>query len=448
MLELRLPPAPPLVLPPVRRSQLANGLPVLVVERSRLPIVDVLLVLRSGAAADPLALAGRASLTAELIDTGTPTRSETDIARALDAIGARLESSANWDYSTIALQVLAAQLDTALDILADIVRRPTFPADEFRRGRDERVAAILQDLDDPDTLAGSAIVRAIYGAHHVYGTPPSGTRRTVEGMERDALVAYQRRHYHPGNAFLVMAGDVEEGAAVAAVDRVFGSWQAAAPPEGAVPAAMEPGATTIHIVNRAGAPQSELRIGTVGASRSSPDYFPLVVLNTVLGGSFTSRLNLRLREEGGYTYGAFSSFMFRAGRGPFIAGAAVHTDVTAQAIGESLTEMQDLREQPVPADELERARNYLTLGLPRSFETNGGIAARIAETEVYGLGDAYWPAWPERVRAVDAAAVERVAQQYLDPGRMTIAVVGDAAQVRAPLEDLGAGAVVDAPVPE
>ena len=448
MLEIRLPPAPPLVLPPVRRNALGNGLPVLIVERPRLPIVDVRLVFRAGASADPPGLAGRASLTAELIDTGTADRSETDIARALDAIGARLESNASWDYSTLALQVLSVHLDAALDILADIVRHATFPADEFRRGRDERVAAILQDLDDPDTLAGSAIVRAIYGPQHSYGTPLAGTRRTVEGMERDALVEYRGRHYHPGTAFLVMAGDITERAALSAVDRVFGGWQASPSPGRVTPAAVTPAAPAIHVVDRPGAPQSEMRIGTVGASRTSPDYFPLVVLNTVLGGSFTSRLNVRLREEGGYTYGAYSSFMFRASAGPFVAGAAVHTAVTARAIGESLVAMGELRERPVPDDELERSRNYLTLGLPRSFETNGRIAARIAETEVYGLGEAYWPAWPDQVRAVDAEAVQRMAWQYLDPSRMTIAVVGDAMQVRAPLQDLGAGAVLDTSPPE
>jgi zinc protease len=186
----------------------------------------------------------------------------------------------------------------------------------------------------------------------------------------------------------------------------------------------------------------------VGAARSSPDYFPLVVMNTVLGGSFTSRLNVRLREKGGYTYGAFSGFAFRSSPGPFVAGAAVDTEATGRAIAESLEEMLRMREEPVPADELERAKRYLMLGLPRAFETSGGIASRIAETELYALGESYWQRYPDRIAAVSAADVQEAARKYLGQDRLSIVVVGDAAIVRSPLERLGIGPVDSAAPPE
>jgi predicted Zn-dependent peptidase len=247
---------------------------------------------------------------------------------------------------------------------------------------------------------------------------------------------------------MVIVGDTTPDAALASVKRVFGSWPAAARPTPTAPPMAAAAPPAIHLVDRPGAPQSEFRIGTVGAPRTSPAYFPLIVLNTILGGSFTSRLNTRLREQGGYTYGAFSGFSFRTSAGPFVAGAAVHTDVTAQASAETLEEFGRMRDEPVPHAELERAKHNITLGLPRAFETNGGVAARVAEIEVYGLGNDYWSLYADRVHSVDAAAVQQAAREYLDVGRMSMALVGDAARVRGPLAALGLGPIIDEQPPD
>jgi zinc protease len=437
-------PPPPRMHPPVaERSSLENGLRILSVERRRLPIADVLLVIPAGAATDELERSGLAHLTAELLDSGSAKRTQIEIATDLDAIGARMSASAGWDHTTIALHSLSPRLPQALGILADVVTTPAFPDEEFRRGRDERLAEILQELDDPDTLADLAIARTIHGRDHVYGVTAAGTRETVARLERDDLVRFHSERYRPASAFAVVAGDIPANDAASLLQDALGAWSSGRmipviPP---APAAAKP--ATIHLLDRPGAPQSEIRIGTVGVPRSSPDYFALIVLNTVLGGSFTSRLNVRMREQGGYTYGAFSGFAFRTGHGPFVAGAAVFTDATDRAIAEGIEEIVRIREAPVPEDELARAKQYVMLGLPRAFETSGGIASRIAEIELHGLDERYWHEFAARVDAIGQEDLRAAARRILEPDRLQVVVVGDASRVRAPLEQLGIAPVVD-----
>jgi zinc protease len=442
-----VPGPPPAIRPPsASRHRLDNGLTVRTAERPRLPIVDSLLVLPLGASADPPAAAGQASLLAELLDSGTTTRSQIDIARAFDALGARVSIHADWDFTALAMQVLPDRFGAALTVLSDVVRNAAFPGPEFERGRAERLAAILQDREDPEALAGSAIASAIYGANHVYGRPRYGSYTTVERLDRTALVQSHRGRYRPGAAALVVAGAVSADAVLRDVGRAFDDWTAsgAAVIEDVPAVARE--RTRVHLVDRPDAPQSEVRVGTVGTVRTSVDYFPLVVLNTILGGSFTSRLNTRLRERGGYTYGAFSAFSFRRHAGPFIAGAAVFTDVTAKAVAAIIEEIARVGTEVVPAAELERAKRYLRLGMVRGFESNGGLAARFAESELHDLGDDWWSRYGNRIEAIDGGAVQDVAVRYLDPERLSVVVVGDAAAVRGPLQSLDIGPVIDTTV--
>jgi len=442
-------PPPPRVRPPhAHLATLSNGLRVLTVALERLPVVDVLLVFRSGAAAGNAATAGLAQLTAHLVDSGSATRSQFEIAAALDTIGARMDAAAGWDHTTLSLHSLSARIDAGLDIMADVAMHASFPPSEFVRGRAERLADILQDLDDPDTLADLAMARAIYGDHHIYGLAAGGTRASVECLEQETLVGFHAGRYRPRNGFAVIAGDVDAGRIGDRLERAFAGWSGAGPVEDTTPVVVPQKPTAIHLIDRPGAPQSEFRIGRVGVPRSSPDYFPIVVMNTVLGGSFTSRLNVRLRERGGYTYGAYTGFSFRKGSGPFVGGAAVFTGVTDRAIGESLEEIGRITEEPITAEELQRATRYMMLGLPRVFETSGGIASRIAEIELHGLGESYWDDFANRVAAVDAGAVLSAARRTLDPASLQIVVVGDAASVRGPLEKLGVGPVHDMAPPE
>ncbi len=440
----RVGPPPQVTLPPVQRRTLSNGLTVLVVEKRELPVVDVALVTRAGAHADTSDVAGRASLAADLLDDGTATRSALQIAEAADLLGASLHTQATWDETETGLHVLSPRLGPAIELLVDVALRPAYAESEVERKRKERLAAIVQEQDEPRIVASHAFGRAVYGTSHPYGAPVGGTRDSVSALTRDTLAEFHADRQRPGNAFLVAVGDVDADELARALERVLSGWVDAAVPEYRTPAPETRPETTIHIVDRPGAPQSELRIGHSGPGRGTPDYFPLLVLNTIFGGAFTSRLNSRLREEKGFTYGAGSGFAFRRDGGPFIASSAVFTGASAEAVGIVLYEMQRIREERVGEQELERAKNYLALGLPRRMETTADILRIVSEQELHGLGDRYYDEYVERVRAVTADDVLRVAQEHFDPEHATIVVAGDRASIAAPLESLGVGPVVKA----
>lgn len=434
-------PAPVLDLPPIQRFTLSNGLEVLLVEQHELPVVDIDVLVRTGAGADTGRVAGRATLAADLLDEGTETRSALEIAEAIDFLGAGLETRASWDATSASLHVLRPRLEPALEILADVVIHPAFPEQEVRRKKEERLTALLQQQDEPRILANNAFAEVLYGTEHPYGRPILGTPESIRALDRDALVDFYGTYFRPGNAAIVVVGDVTRDEIHSLLERHFGAWQPAPVPATEPPAPPAPGPTAITIVHKPGAAQSEIRVGQIGVARDTPDYFPLLVMNTVLGGSFSSRLNIRLREERAYTYGAGSSFDERRAPGPFVASTAVFTGVTDSAVVDLLREIRRIREEPVPADELARAKNYIALGLPRSFETTGDIADHIGEVVVYGLGDEYYDDYIERVQAVSAADVQRVAQRHLDPERMAIVIAGDRAEIEAKLEALGIGPV-------
>lgn len=439
------PPALPLPveakLPPSERFTLTNGLEVAHAPLHALPLVAVRLVVRAGAAADAHGLGGRASLTAEVLDEGTRHRSALDIATLLETLGADFAVSADWDQTVVVLQVLPARLEAALGLLSEIVTEPAFAAEEFARKKRERLLALLQDRDEPAVLASRAFAAHVYGDRHAYGNAVAGDARSVEALDRDALVRFHQAHYRPAGAFLVVTGDVRSGRLRPLLERVFEGWSCGPPVPVPQPARPAPRATAVRIVDRPAAPQSELRIGHAGPPRTTGDYFPLVVMNTILGGSFTSRLNTRLREEKGYTYGVRSSFAFRGGPGPFVVSTAVGTAATADAAADVLREIRRMREATVPAAELDRARNYLALGLPRRFETLDGISEHIADVLLHGLADDYYDHFMARVRAVSAAEVLEAAARHLDPDHTGIVLAGDFDAVAADLAGLGLGAV-------
>jgi predicted Zn-dependent peptidase len=434
------PPAPP-HLPPVHRFQLDNALELLVVEQPELPVVDARLVVRAGAALDPGAVGGRAALTAELLDEGTAALSALDIADEAEHLGARLHTRAAWDDSVAALHVLTPRLEPALELLAEITLHAAFPAAEVERKRAERLAAILQELDEPRIRASHAFGRAVYGAAHPFGAPLGGTRESVERLGRQELVTFYQTRYTPANAFLVLAGDITAGRAYSIGDRLFSSWSGAAPARDAALESPVPRKFLIHVVDRPGAPQSELRVGVAGPPRCTPDYFPLLVGNTVLGGAFTSRLNMRLREEKAYTYGAASRFAFRADGGPFAVATAVFTGATADAVNDVVREIARLGREPVSTEELERAQSYLVLGLPRTFETTADIAEHVSEVALYGLGRDFFDTYAERVRAVTAEQVIHAVARWLAPERLVVVIVGDAAAIVPELTSLELGTV-------
>ncbi len=433
-------PAPSLKLPAIQKRTLSNGLPVWIVELHKVPVVHVTLAVRAGSAADPDGKFGLANLTAEMLDEGAAARDALQIADAVDYLGASLSASSASDAAFVDLHVPVARLGDALPIMADVALRPTFPEEELKRVREELLTSILQAADNPAALVQFAFSRLVYGPSHRYGTALNGTAAAVKGFSVADVRQFHSSRYVPSNGVLIVTGDVTPAAVVAQLEKAFGSWKGAAAAPTQVPAASQLTARKVHLVDKPGAPQSQIRLGWVGVPRSTPDYFALRVLNTLLGGSFTSRLNQNLREEHGYSYGASSSFDMRSSAGPFYAAAGVQSDKTAEALSEFFKELDAIR-KPIAPDELEKVKNYVAMQLPRNFETTQSLAASLAQLFVFNLPADYYETFTARVRAVTAGDVQRAAERYIQPGKFAVVVVGDLKTIEPRIRALNLGPV-------
>jgi predicted Zn-dependent peptidase len=384
-------------------------------------------------------------MTAALLDEGTTTRSSLQIADQVSYLGVQLGAGAGWDASRMGLHTPVAQLDSALALMADVVVRPSFPVREFERLRRERLTGLLQLRDEAPEVADRAFARQLFGAEHPYGRPEGGTEASTRALTRADVQRFYATHWRPNNATLVVVGDVQADDVARRVERAFAGWQPAAVPAPAAPAAPAARAAAVYLVDKPDAPQTSVRIGLPGAARGTPDFFALRVLNTVLGGSFTSRLNQNLREAKGYTYGARSAFDLRRAVGPFVAEAEVTREKTDSALVEFMKELRAAADT-VPAAELEKAKRYLVLQLPARFETTGSIAGQLVPLVTYGMPLDFYNGFAARVAAVTQADVQRVARRYLDPARLTIVVVGDRRAIEAGVRRLNLGPVTVAGV--
>jgi predicted Zn-dependent peptidase len=435
-----LAPTPQLALPGIQKRALSNGLAVWLVESHEVPIVQVNVVVKAGAGDDPAGKFGTASLTAAMLDEGAGTRSALDIADAVEFLGASLTTTSSFDASAVRLNVPSGRLRDALPVLADVTLRPAFPAKELERLRQERITSLLQARDDPASIAPMAFSRIVFGAHR-YGTGAIGTEATLEVLSTGDLSAFHAAYYQPSNAVLVVVGDIKADAILPDLEKQFGSWKAAAAPRRApVPAAPQLASGGIYIVDKPEAEQSQIRIGWVGVPRSTPDYFPLLVLNTILGGSFTSRLNQNLREEHGYAYGASSGFDMRLSAGPFVAAAGVQTDKTAESVREFFNELMGITE-PIGAEEIAKAKNYIALGFPAEFESSADLSRRLEELIVYQLPDGYFERYIATVQATTAEALQKAAKTYIQPSRFAVVVVGDRKTIEPGIRALNLGPV-------
>ncbi len=434
-------PPPQLDLPPIQKESLSNGLRVWLIESHKVPLVQVNLLVHAGSGDDPRGKFGVASLTAAMLDEGAGERSALEIADDIEFLGGVLATVSSFDASAVRLNVPAARLADALPIMADVALRPTFPEHELDRLREERLTALLQARDDPSTVAAMAFARRVFGAEHRYGTSATGTPTTLRSFTTQDLRAFHAAMYQPASAALVVTGAVTMDVLLPQLEGHFGGWRNSGPiARMPVPTAPQPAAREITVVDMPSAAQSQIRIGWVGVPRSTPDYFPLQVLNAILGGSFTSRLNQNLREQHGYAYGASSRFEMRVSAGAFLAGAGVQTDKTAEALREFFRELHGIQE-PVDADELTKARNYLALGFPGEFETIRDLAAHIEELIVYNLPDDYFEQYIDRIQAVTTDAIGRAAASYLQPERFVVIVVGDRREIESGIRALELGPV-------
>ena len=422
--------------PRFQRLTLDNGLRLVVAPVHKLPVVTVLAVIDAGAVCDPAGHEGVAQLTATALSEGTGSMDGAELTDRFERLGAAFDASADWDVTFARLTVTTARLADALPLFAEVLTAPAFPEREVERLRAERLAELLQQRAEPRGLADDMFSRFVYAAESRYRLPDGGDDASVAALGRDAVARFYAERYQPGATTLVIVGDVSVEQARYLADQVLGGWRGETPlPATAVD---QPARVTraLHLVDKPDAAQAELRLGHVGLPRLHPDFFPVSVMNAILGGLFNSRINLNLRERHGYTYGAFSHFDWRRGAGPFLVSTAVATDVAHKAAAEALGELQRFAAEPVEERELTLATDYLVGVFPIRFETTAAIASALSSLVTYGLPEDYFDAYRDRVRAVTPADVQQAARRHLHLDRLQMVVVGAAEALRGPLEEL------------
>jgi predicted Zn-dependent peptidase len=440
-------PEPRFRFPEIRRRQLVNGVRVLTVEHHAVPLVSFLALLPVGAAADPLDRPGLAAVTSDMLDEGSGELDALELHESLGRIGGHLDSEIGSDATILTLSSLARFADRGIGMLADMIIRPRLEPRDFERVRELRLNRLVQLRDLAPALADRAFTERLYHGHP-YGHQPIGTEVSLRSMALPEVGGFHRSMFTPSRLTVVASGDATHEALASLVEQAFGGWSES--PAAAV--AVDPSTflppppprDRLALLHRPGAAQSELRIGHVAVPRSTPDYHALLVLNMVLGGQFVSRINMNLREDKGYTYGARTSFDFRRSAGPFTLHASVQSDATADAVSESMSELRAIRgDRPVTRAELETGRAALTRGYPRNFETAEQISRGAAQLALYGLPDDYFSTFVPKVLAVDEAEVTRVALKHLDPSSMLTVIVGDRDKIGPTLGKLEMGEAVE-----
>lgn len=427
--------------PRFERRRLPNGMRLVVAPVHKLPLVTVMLVVDAGAGWDQSGREGVAGLTARALSEGTQQRSGADLTEALERLGTSIEASVDWDGAFISMSVMSRRLREALALFAEAVVAPAFPEREIARLRGERLAEILHQRSEPRGLADEMFARYVYDEASRFSRPERGSQQSVAAISSDDVREFHSRRYRADGATIIVVGDVAAEEAERLAVNVFGSWRTGAEGRAVISDLPAREVASTWLVAKPGAPQSEIRLGHVGLPRSHPDFFPTLVMNAVLGGLFSSRINLNLRERHGYTYGAWSEFDWRRQRGPFVVSTAVRSDVTDAAVREIVGEITAMRSAEVTADELSLATNYLDGVYPIKYETTGAIARALGALIVYELPDDYFDTYRERVRAVDPVAVLAAARDHLHLDRAQLVVVGDPEVIGEPLRSAGAGPV-------
>jgi len=433
-------PAHALNLPVPDIFKLSNGLTVYYHYRPGLPVVAAHLVFNTGGGANPVEKPGLASFTANMLQQGTETRNAIQIADEAALLGTGLSSGATMDASSVGGSSLTKNFPGLLDLISDIVLHPTFPPEEVERRRASRLAAFTDERSDPETIAARAGVSALFGPHSPFGYDNSGTEPSIKAMTREDMMNFWKAHYVPNNAALVVSGNIPVDELKSLAESKFGAWKGG---EVSMPQIGAPETTKakIIIVDRPGAQQTMVRLLQLGVDRSTPDYSALEVMNSELGGLFSSRINLNLREEHGYTYGASSFFVYRRQLGYFVVGGGIRTDATAPAVTETLKEIRRMIDTPMKPEELSLAKDSQSRSLPGMFETNSGEAGVLSELFMYNLARDYFSKLPEQLNAVTTEDAEAAAAKYLHPDQMILVCVGDRAKIEPELLKLDLGAV-------
>jgi len=435
-------PAPKVTMPEIQKATLQNGLKIELVEHHELPTVAFNLVIQAGSDHDPVTQPGIASMTADLLDEGTKSRDALQISEGITSIGAAFATNSSPDGSFVTLSTLTKHMDKALDIFADVLVNPVFSEKDFERIKKIRLTALMQQRDQPVTIANNAYAYLLYGPNHPYGNNPNGSEASVKGMTTEDLKKFYSTYYRPNNATLIVVGDVKLKDITSKLESILSGWKPADVPPYSLPDPKPADKMRVYLVDKPGAPQSEVRIGYPALARSTPDFFPVELMNRMLGGQFSSRINLNLREKHGYTYGARSGFGYRKGVGPFTAQGGIVTEKTDSAMREFLNEIHLMKDKGLSKEELDFVKKGFVGNFALSFETPAQIAGALQNIVLYGLPDNYYNSYLQNMDAVSLDDVNRVATRYLDASQMTMVVVGDLSKIKAGITSANFGDVI------
>jgi zinc protease len=430
-------------LPAFQRATMPSGLKLIVAERHEVPVVRFQLVLDAGYASDSLGVPGLAKLAAGMMDEGTATRNALQISDELQRLGAQLSTGADVDTTFVTLSALTANLDPSLSLFADVVRNPSFPAPEVERLRQQQLAAIDQESVSPFGMALRVLPKLVYGPGHAYAMPltGSGTKASVGSLTREQVVKWHETWVRPGSATLVVVGDTTLAEIRPKLEALFASWKGGAVPKKNVAPVEARAQGVLYVMDRPGALQSTIFAGHVAPPRANPHEITQQVLNTVLGGQFISRLNMNLREDKHWSYGAGTIFFDARGPRPFIAYAPVQTDKTKESVAEIAKELKGIgADRPVTAEELQTAKDGLVLTLAGQWETAAAVEGSIGEIVRFGFPDDYYATFADRVRATTLADVAR-ASGVIQPDKLVWVIAGDRAKIEPGLKELGLGEI-------
>lgn len=438
-------PAPtkePTFKPPVaKRSKLPNGMSLLAIENHSLPIVSMSLVVPgAGAAADPTGKFGVASFTADLLDEGAGGMSAIQIAEEQDRLGASIRAGADVDYAMVSVSTLTKTLDQTVDLLGKIVTQPGFEQKEFDRVKGDRMTSLELRRDRPREVASLMLNAALYGMDSAYGHPSTGSRDTFKGLAVSDVQSFYKEHWNPTAMTLIVVGDFDPKALRTKLDAGLGTWKPAGAKKPAKPAVKAAKIDKrLIIADRKDAAQSDVRIGLIGLDRKDPRYYKYEVLANALGGSFTSRLNNRLREQLGITYGARAGADYRVVSSPFVIGTAIVSPETGTGLAETFKILDDVAATDIPAEELEKAKQNLIRALPAQFGTNAAVAGAFADLVLYGLPDTWYASYAANVKKVTAKDVKAIAKTVTPSKKMVVSIVGDMAKIKDAIAKLGLG---------
>ena len=432
-------------LPRAEEATLKNGLQVVLLRSTKVPTFNMQMVVLSGGLSDPANYHGLANFTAALLREGTTKRSSKEISEQIDALGATLNANAGLSSmtSTVTAAGLVENFDQTLDLFADVIRNPTFPEAEVARYKTRTLSALQFQRSIPQFLAAEQFSRAIYGTTHPasFVVPPA---ESLQQLTSKDLVDFHAKYYRPNNAIFAIVGDITMKELLPKLEKAFGDWEKGDVPATTIPAAPAQSESRIYLIDRPGSVQTVLQLGTLGIERTSPDYFAVLLADRVLGGGPSGRLFLNLREDKGYTYGAYSNFGGSKFRGTWFSSSEVRTDVTEGAMKEFMYELNRLRTDKVSATELENAKRAIIGSFALSLEQPQALLQNIITQKLYNLPADYWDTYPQKVSAITADDVQRVAQKYIDLNHLQVVAVGDASKAREVLEKYGKVEVFDA----